>query len=121
MAIGGFPRRRIPAASKAPAVTLPTVSAESIEHDEEDRRFIASPLTPAPVRPAPTEASWAPPAARPPGPPPRPANLPMRLPPQPTMKRFAPQPAPNKPFTPPRPMAFCNGVPQDLTVDDIPY
>lgn len=99
--VGGFPINK-----RAPKpVQAPTVAPDDVEFDEEDRRRITAPLTPAATRPPPTTC------ARPLPPMPgaiRPGALPP-MPPRPvkpTVKREGPLP-PQKPATPaPAPSGF---------------
>jgi hypothetical protein len=128
MKIGGFPPRRTP-----PSKPLPTVPAESIKRDEEDRLIITAPIVPV-ARPEPSVAAPPTPRAKPPigtsmnpGLPPRPAGMPVRrtplAPAKPVVTTASPPPS-NKTFTPPKapkPIAFRNGIALPLTVDDIPF
>ncbi|WP_256805778.1 hypothetical protein [Bradyrhizobium sp. Bra64] len=117
--VGGFPQRR-PAPAKV--VEVPTVSAD----DEDGRRRITAPLTPAPTRPPPSFARPLPPmpsAPRPGGLPPRPL-----APVKPTTKREGPlpplkaaPPAPTAVKRPPPPTYVRKPAPQYLDPESIPY
>jgi len=100
--VGGFPiNKRAP----KPAQQTPTVAPDDVEFDDEGRRHITAPLTPAATRPPPTtSAEPLPPmpgALRPDALPPMPPR-----PVAPTVKREGPLPPP-KPATPaPAPSGF---------------
>lgn len=126
--VGGFPRK--PTAPK-PADTVPP---EPVEFDEDGRRFITSPVVPAPTRPPSTIARPLPPmpsAPKKPGAlpprPPAPVKPAPRVGPLPPPKIAAPAPAPApapagfKRPPPPTPKPYVRPAPvRHLDPNDVP-